>query len=144
MKTCFSEGKLMKQGWGNYGCMEYCCHVWAGAPSCRICKTVGPSLASSLEHLALVEMWPAQVFSIGITLVDVLQNWLNWFHFLFLVGGLLLVLTDCMIFLSPFLNVQGCLYQQFLSSHCQTLEFSAYRVHFFELWSKWVSVNSKL
>ena len=33
-------------------CMEYCCHVWAGAPSCylelldklqkRICKTVGP------------------------------------------------------------------------------------------------------
>ena len=42
-------------------CMEYCCHVWAGAPSCylklldklqkRICKTVGPSLAASLEHL---------------------------------------------------------------------------------------------
>ena len=43
-------------------CMEYCCHVWAGAPSCylelldklqkRICKTVGPSLAASLEPLA--------------------------------------------------------------------------------------------
>ena len=41
-------------------CMEYCCHVWAGAPSCylellgkgqkRICKTV--SLAASLEPLA--------------------------------------------------------------------------------------------
>ena len=40
-------------------CMEYCCHVWAGAPSCylelldklqkRICRTVGPSLAASLE-----------------------------------------------------------------------------------------------
>ena len=39
-------------------CMEYCCHVWAGAPSCylelldklqkRICRTVGPSLAASL------------------------------------------------------------------------------------------------
>ena len=38
--------------------MEYCCHVWAGAPSCylellgklqkRICRTVGPSLAASL------------------------------------------------------------------------------------------------
>ena len=40
-------------------CMEYCCHVWAVAPSCylelldklqkRICLTVGPSLADSLE-----------------------------------------------------------------------------------------------
>ena len=43
-------------------CMGYCCHVWAGAPSCylelldklqkRICRTVGPSLAASLEPLA--------------------------------------------------------------------------------------------
>ena len=43
-------------------CMEYCCHVWAGAPNCylelldklqkRICRTVGPSLAASLELLA--------------------------------------------------------------------------------------------
>ena len=43
-------------------CMEYCCHVWAGAPSCylelleklqkRICRTVGPSLAAFLESLA--------------------------------------------------------------------------------------------
>ena len=39
--------------------MEYCCHVWACAPSCYlqmleklqkwICRTVGPSLAVSLE-----------------------------------------------------------------------------------------------
>ena len=50
-------------------------------------------------------MWPAEVFSIGITLIDVLQNWLNWFHFLFLEGGLLVILIDCMIFLSPFLDV---------------------------------------
>ena len=44
-------------------CMEYCCHLWAGAPSCYlellaklqkwICRTVGPSLAISLEYLAL-------------------------------------------------------------------------------------------
>ena len=43
-------------------CMEYCCNVWAGAPSCylelldklqkRICRTVCPSLAASLEPLA--------------------------------------------------------------------------------------------
>ena len=42
-------------------CMEYCCHVWASAPSCyldlldklqkRICRIVGPSLAASLEPL---------------------------------------------------------------------------------------------
>ena len=45
-----------------WSCMEYCCHVWAGAPSCylglldnlqkRICRTVGPSFAVSLEPLA--------------------------------------------------------------------------------------------
>ena len=43
-------------------CMECCCHVWAGAPSCyldlldklqkQICRIVGPSLAVSLEPLA--------------------------------------------------------------------------------------------
>ena len=43
-------------------CIEYCYHVWANVPSCylelldklqkRICKTVGPSLAASLEPLA--------------------------------------------------------------------------------------------
>ena len=37
-------------------CMEYCCQVWAGAPSCKlellgklqkwICRTAGPSLAA--------------------------------------------------------------------------------------------------
>ena len=43
-------------------CMEYCCHVWAGVPSCylelldklqrRICRAVGPSLLASYEPLA--------------------------------------------------------------------------------------------
>ena len=42
-------------------CMEHCCHVWAGTPTCylelldklqkQICRTVGPSLAASLEPL---------------------------------------------------------------------------------------------
>ena len=41
--------------------MEYCCHIWASAPSCylelleklqkSICRTLGPSLAASLQHL---------------------------------------------------------------------------------------------
>ena len=43
-------------------CMEYCCHVWAGAPNCylelldkqrkRLCRTIGSSLAASLEPVA--------------------------------------------------------------------------------------------
>ena len=43
-------------------CMEYCCHIWAGAPRYylelldklqkRICRTAGPALAASLEPLA--------------------------------------------------------------------------------------------
>ena len=43
-------------------CMEYCCHVWPGAPSCYlemldklqklICRNVGSSLASCLEPMA--------------------------------------------------------------------------------------------
>ena len=42
-------------------CMEYCCHIWAGSSSRyvelldklqkQICRTVGPSLAASLELL---------------------------------------------------------------------------------------------
>ena len=62
-------------------CMEYCCHVWAGAPSCylelfdklqkQICRTVGPSLAASLKHLAHSRNVASLSFSIGITLVDV-------------------------------------------------------------------------
>ena len=38
-------------------------------------------------------------------MVDVLQNWLNWFHFLFLEEFLLVILIDCIIFLSPFADV---------------------------------------
>ena len=94
-------------------CLEYCYHAWVGALSCylelldklqkRICRTVGPSLAACLEPLAHCQNVAS--FSIGITLVDVPLNWLNWFHFLILKGGLLVILIDCMIFLSPFLDV---------------------------------------
>ena len=83
-----------------------CLNHRPGAPSCYlelldklqkwICRTVGPSLATlatSLEPLA------------DIILVDVQLNWLNWFLVLFLEGGLFVILVDCMIFLSPFLDV---------------------------------------
>ena len=80
-------------------CMEYCCRVWAGGPSCylklldklqkRICRTVGPSLAASLEPLA----HRPNVASLSL------------FYSLFLKVGLLIILIDCVIFLSPFLDV---------------------------------------
>ena len=96
-------------------CMEYCCDVWAGAPSCylelldklqkQICRTVGPSLAASLEPLAHHRNVASLSLFCRYTLVDVHLNWLNCFHFLILEGDLLVNLIDCMIFLSPFLDV---------------------------------------
>ena len=48
-------------------CMEYCCHVWAGAANCylelldklqkRICRTVGICFAASLEPLASLSLF---------------------------------------------------------------------------------------
>ena len=102
--------------------MEYCCHVWAGAPSYylelldmlqkRICRTVGPSLAASLEPLAHRRNVANLSLFYSITLVDVHLNWLNWLHSIdsllytsFLIIGVLVILIDCMILLSPFLDV---------------------------------------
>ena len=62
MKFLSPEVPLYLYKFTIHPCMEYCCHLWAGAPSCylelldklqkRICRTVGPSLAASLEPLA--------------------------------------------------------------------------------------------
>ena len=38
-------------------------------------------------------------------MVDVHLNWLNWFNFLILKVGLPVILIDCIIFLSPFLDI---------------------------------------
>ena len=55
----------------------------------RICRTVSLSLPSSFEHFAhCSNVASLKVFSIGITLVDVHPNWLNWFHFLIRKGHL--------------------------------------------------------
>ena len=108
-------------------CMEYCCHVWAGDPSCylelldelqkRICRTSGPSLAASLEFLAHRRNVASLSLFYRYYFSRFLQNWRNWFHFLFLEEGLLVILIDCMVFLSSFLDVTRCLCQQLLSSH---------------------------
>ena len=62
MKFCSTKVALYLSKSTMRPCMEYCCHVWAGAPSWylelwdkpqkRICRTVGPSFAASLEALA--------------------------------------------------------------------------------------------
>ena len=53
-----------------------------------IFRTAGSSLAVSLETLGHCR----NIATIGITLVGIHLNWLNWFHFLILKGGLILVL----------------------------------------------------
>ena len=96
-------------------CMEYCCHVWAGGPSCylelldklqkRICRTVGPSLAASLEPLAHCR----NVASLSLFC----RYYFGWCSselaqlvpLPFLKGGLLVILIDCMIFMSLLLDV---------------------------------------
>ena len=62
MKFLFPEVALYLYKYTVRPCMEYCCHVWAGALSCyldlldklqkRICRIVGPLLAGSLKALA--------------------------------------------------------------------------------------------
>ena len=69
-----------------------------------------PSLTASLEPLA---HWP-NVASLGLFyrwLVDINLNWLNWFHFLILKVGLLVILIDCMILCHHSKKLEGCLCQ---------------------------------
>ena len=83
-----------------YDLIEYCCHVWVGAPNCQIgiqdhwcvisCFSWTLCWLSKLSHY----------FLIYITLVDAHRNWLTWFHFVILAGGYLVVLIGCIIFLS--------------------------------------------
>ena len=98
-----------------YPCMVYCCHVWAGTPSCylelldklqkRICRTVGPSLAVSLEpfthHRNVVSLSLFYRYYFGrcsLELAQLVPVPFSW-------RSLLITLIYCMMFLSPFLNV---------------------------------------
>ena len=95
--------------------MVYCCHVWAGAPSCylelldklqkRICRTVGPSAAASLEplthhrNMASLSLFCRYYF--GRCSSELAQL----VPLPFFKAVLLIILTDCMIFLLLFLDV---------------------------------------
>ena len=125
-------------------CMEDCCHVWDGAPSCylelldklqkRTCKNVGPSLATSLEPL-LAHRRNAASLS------------LFYRHYFGRCSSELAQLVPL-----PFCRGRStrciawffchhfyiCLCQQFLSSHSYTLEFSSCKMLCSDLWSKWL------
>ena len=88
-------------------CMEYCCHVWAGGSSCylelldklqkRICRTVGPSFAASLNPLA--HLFCRYYF--GRSSSELAQL----VPLPYPQGGLLVILRDYMIFLLLFLDI---------------------------------------
>ena len=97
-------------------CMEYCCYVQSGAPSCylglldklqkQICRFVGPSLAASLKPF-YSSLKCGQLKSFLQVLL-----WQMFFRTgstgstsIFLEGGQLIILIDCLFFLSPFLDL---------------------------------------
>ena len=92
-------------------CMEYCCHILAGAPSCYlellgqlqkwICRTVGSSLAISLEPLTNCQNVASLRYYFGGYSLELAQM----VPLPFFEEGLLVILIDSMIFLSPFLDV---------------------------------------
>ena len=95
--------------------MEYCCHVWAGAPSCYlelldklqkcIYRTVGPSLTASLEpsahrrNVAIFSLFHRYYFGecstelAKLVLLPDSRGRSTWYS------------IDCMIFQSPFPDV---------------------------------------
>ena len=85
-------------------CKEYCCHVWAHVSSCylelldklqkRICRTVGPSLTHR-QNVASLSLFYG--YYLGRCSSELVQLVL----FPYLQGRSLVILIDCMIFLSP-------------------------------------------
>ena len=109
MKFLFPEVALCLCKFAICRCTEYCYHVSTNAPSCylellhkrekRICRTVGPSLATSLEPLthrrsvANLSLFYSYYFGRC-------SSKLNWFHFLVLEVDLPDILIYCMIFVT--------------------------------------------
>ena len=96
-------------------CRECCYHVWAGACSCYleildklqkwICKTVSPSLAASLEPLAHRANEANLSLFYRYHLRGCSSGLVQLVPLLIFEGDLIVIMIDCMIFLSPFLDV---------------------------------------
>lgn len=71
-----------------------------------VCRTADPTFATSVEPMAHHgNLASLCFFPIDITLVDNYLNWLKCFLFLILMEGQLVFLIDCMIFISPVIDV---------------------------------------
>ena len=118
-------------------CMKYCCHVWAGSSSyylelldkLRICKTVFPSLAASFDLLVYFQ----NVASLSLFCRCYFGRCSSQLAQLvpcpYSHGrSALFILMDCIIFLSPFLDVRRMSMSAVFSSHSYTLKFSTYRM----------------
>ena len=128
------------------GCYAGCHVVMSGAPISYlklldklqkwICRFVGPSLAASLKPLVHSRNKASLNLSIGITLVHIHWKRLNWFHFLILKKGLLVIVIDCMVFVSFFCTIPRCYKDVYANSFfpCTArLWKSAYRMLSFNL-----------
>ena len=69
----------------------------------RVGRTIGLPFHASLEPLTHCQL---EDFTIGITFLEVHQNWPNWFRFLVFMTDLFVNQIGCMIFLSPFLVIR--------------------------------------
>ena len=126
--------------------MEYCCHVWDGAPSCylellgklqkQICRTVGPSLAASLELLA--HRWNVASLSLfcryyfdrySSELAQLVPLHFSWGWSTCYSDRL----HDFSVTIPRFYTDVSV--NSFFSSYSNTLELSAYRMLSFYLWS---------
>ena len=121
--------------------MEDCCHVWAGVPSCylelldklqkRICRTVGPPLAASVKPLAhrrnVASLSLFYRYYFGRSSAELAEL----VPLLFFEGGLLVILIDCMIFMSPFLDVKDVYVNSFFPRTARLWNFSIYRMFSF-------------
>ena len=95
--------------------MEFCGHVWAGAPSCflellnklqkQICRTTGLSLATSIETLAHCRNVASLHLSYGYNLGGCSSDLAQLVPLLYFQGRPTSFQIDCMNFLSPFLDL---------------------------------------
>ena len=98
-------------------CMEYGYHGWAVSPCCyleilgelqkQVFRAVDYLLAASFEPMAYCRsVASSSLFCKYYFQLNFFHlNWSNWFHFFVLVGALVVIAIDWMIFQSPFLDV---------------------------------------
>ena len=114
MKFLYTEVALYLYKFIICPCKEYCGYIWTGAPSCfsdfdklqkGICRTVGPSLAASLEPLAHQRKVGSLSLFCRYYFVKCSSELAQLIPLLYSRGGSIVILIDCIIFMSPFLDV---------------------------------------